>query len=332
MRILVVKLSSLGDIAQALPAVRRIAARTGATIDWVVQPEYAFLVAALPFVDTAIPFPRHRFLPGLPAFLLAVRRHRYDAVVDLQGLLKSAFAARCAPRRRGAKCYGPATAREGAGRFYHAAPPLRSGPRPHSAREMLDVADLLAPPPPDEAPLPPLRMDLPPLPFESSDHTGPRIVFTPFSRWPTKDWPPDAFAAVGRRLCAEYGARIRILGGPADVPAGQALAAATGSSVHNDCGRFSLLETCAVIADSDLLVGVDSGPLHWADALGIPLVAVYGATDPVRTGPFHQPESVIAAESLPCRPCHKRECARGDLACLATLSPDAVYRAACARL
>ena len=332
MRILVVKLSSLGDIAQALPAVRRLAARTGAAVDWVVQPEYLPLVAALPFVENAIPFPRRRFLPGLPAFLRAVRRRRYDAVLDLQGLLKSAFAARCARRLRGAKCFGPATAREGAGRFYHAVPPLRPGPRPHSAREMLDVADLFAPPPPDEAPLPPLQMDLPPLPFVPSANTGPRIVFAPFSRWATKDWPPAGFAEVGRRLCAEYGARIRILGGPADAPSGQALAAAIGPSALNDCGRFALPETLAVIAESDLFVGVDSGPLHWADALGIPLVAVYGATDPVRTGPFHHPESVVVAEGLPCRPCHKRECARGDLACLATLPPGAVYRASCARL
>ena len=96
MRILVIKLSSLGDLANALPAVRVLKERTGASIDWAVKPEYADLLACCPDVDRMMVFPRRNFLRGLFPFLRALRRERYDAIVDLQGLLKSALVARLA--------------------------------------------------------------------------------------------------------------------------------------------------------------------------------------------------------------------------------------------
>ena len=87
-----------------------------------------------------------------------------------------------------------------------------------------------------------------------------------------------------------------------------------------------------MLKNMDLLITVDSGPMHWADAMGVPLVAVFGATDPARTGPYHQLDHVVVKEGLACRPCHSRICARVDLACLRTLEVDAVYQAALAQL
>ena len=100
----------------------------------------------------------------------------------------------------------------------------------------------------------------------------------------------------------------------------------------NWCGRTSLPELMGRLKAADLVVGVDSGPLHWADAMGVPLVAVYGATDPVRTGPWHQPDSVVTCGACKRRPCHSRTCAEGDLACLEGLDAETVFRAAAARL
>ena len=82
----------------------------------------------------------------------------------------------------------------------------------------------------------------------------------------------------------------------------------------------------------DLLVTVDSGPMHWADAMGVPLVAIFGATDPDRTGPYRQREHVVVRDGLDCRPCHARTCSRGDLACLQTLEVERVYQEALALL
>ena len=79
MRILLVKLSSLGDIAQALPAVRRLAARTDGEIHWLVQPEYAALVGALPFVSKVLVWPRHGGLGERLSALRELRRAKYDS-------------------------------------------------------------------------------------------------------------------------------------------------------------------------------------------------------------------------------------------------------------
>ena len=324
-RILVIKLSSLGDIAHGLYAVRALKERTGAAIDWVVQPEYAALLAACPDVERRIEFPRRRFWRGLPAFLRELRRERYDWIVDLQGLFKSALTARLA---RGGRRIGPAWAREGAPWFYDEQPPKASGPRGHAVDELLAVAELAAPAAGMGVPVPELR-----IPESDPDgRPGPHVALAPFSRWSTKDWPLQKFAELGRRLAREMGCRIRIMGSAADAAAGETLAAEIGEGARSLCGQTDLPGLCALLRGMDLLITVDSGPMHWADALGVPLVAVFGATDPARTGPFRQRDHVVVKDGLDCRPCHSRICARGDLACLRTLEVEAVFQAALERL
>lgn len=323
-RILVIKLSSLGDIAHALPAVRALKERTGAAIDWVVQPEYAALLARCPDVERTIVFPRRNFARGFFAFWRALRREKYDVVVDLQGLLKSALAARLA---RGARRIGPAWAREGAPRFYDAQPAKVAGPRRHAVAELMDVVDLVAP---GAGAAPEPRLDFPEA--ESDGAPGPLVAFAPFSRWATKNWPVEKFADLGWRLAAEMGCRIRIVGGREDEAAGEELARKIGEHAENLCGKTDLPGLCSLLKSMDLLVAVDSGPMHWADALGVPIVAIYGATDPARTGPYRQLDRVVAKAGLSCRPCHARTCARGDLACLRTLDVETVFQTVLARL
>jgi ADP-heptose:LPS heptosyltransferase len=328
-KILLVKLSSLGDIAQALPAVRRLAARTDGDIHWLVQPEYAALVGALPFVSKVLVWPRHGGLGERLSALRELRREKYDAVLDLQGLLKSALPASLARRTQGAEKYGlpPPAAREHAWNLYHVLASLPAEKRLHSADEMMAVVDAFAPPPAEgEAPLPPLDMRLPPLPVPPPEETGPWVVLAPFSRWETKNWPAGKFAETAKILRADWGGSFWILGGKGDNAQGERLAQAIGKGARNCCGAFNLLETCAVLHAADLLLAVDSGPLHWADALGTPAISIYGATDPARTGPYGQLDRVVAAEGLPCRPCHKRICANGEkpLACLEAVTPAAV--------
>ncbi|NLG34028.1 MAG: glycosyltransferase family 9 protein [Lentisphaerae bacterium] len=324
-RILVIKLSSLGDIAHALPAVRTLKEETGAALDWVVQPEYASLVACCPDVERVIEFPRRgvfrRFIP----FLRELRRERYEAIVDLQGLMKSAVAARLA---RGGRRLGPAWAREGAPWLYDARPPRRPGPRGHAVDELMDVVRLLAPGA-GAAPEPILRIAEE---AAADGRPGPYVAFAPFSRWNTKNWPLEKFAELGRRLVAEMGCQIRIMGGRGDEAAGHALAGQIGEGARSLCGQTDLRGLCARLRTMDLLITVDSGPMHWADAMGVPLVAVFGATDPARTGPYRQLNHVVAKGGLPCRPCHSRTCARGDLACLRTLDVGDVLQAAMERL
>lgn len=191
----------------------------------------------------------------------------------------------------------------------------------------MDVVDLVAP---GEATPPEPTLVFPEA--ESDGDPGPHVAFAPFSRWETKDWPTGKFAELGRRLVAEMGCRIRIVGSLENEAQGEALARQIGEGARNLCGKTDLPGLCSLLKSMDLLVTVDSGPMHWADAMGVPLVAVFGATDPVRTGPHRQWAHVVAKMGLDCRPCHSRICARGDLACLRTLDVDAVYQAALKRL
>ena len=323
-RILVIKLSSLGDIAHALPAVRALKERTGAAIDWVVQPEYAGLLAHCPDVERAIEFPRRHFARRCFSFLRALRREKYDVILDLQGLLKSAIVGRLAHGRRR---LGPAWAREGAHWFYDVRPVRVAGPRRHAVDELMDVVALIAP---GEGLAPEPRLDFSEV--ENDDGPGPHVAFAPFSRWDTKNWPAEKFAELGRRLVLEMGCQIRIVGGRADEAQGEALARQIGERANNLCGKTDLPGLCSLLKGMDLLVTVDSGPMHWADAMGVPLVAIFGATDPARTGPYRQLGHVVAKTGLECRPCHSRNCARGDLACLQALDVEPVFQAVLSRL
>jgi lipopolysaccharide heptosyltransferase I len=323
-RILVIKLSSLGDLAHALPAVRALKRRTGAEIDWVTQPEYVPLLECCPDVNRILAFPRRNVIRQGAAFLWSLRREKYDAIVDLQGLMKSALVARLA---RGKRRVGPAWAREGSHYIYQDQPARPEGPRRHAVEELMDVVDLVMPGDtvPEE-----LNLQFPEA--EADGRPGPHIALAPFSRWATKDWPVEKFVEVARRLASEMGGQIRIIGGPDHVSQGNSMARQIGPAAKNLCGKTDLIGLCSLLKGMDLLITVDSGPMHWADAMGVPLVAIFGATDPARTGPYHQRNHVVTQQGLACQPCHSRSCARKDLACLTTLESDVVLQAALARL
>ncbi len=281
-RILVVKLSSLGDLFHALPAVHLIRRHTGASVDWVCHGIYAELVAKFGPVDRVLRFPRDRFARDGRAFFRALRERDYDLALDFQGLMKSALVARAA---RAGRRIGPSFGREGSRLFYDAV----AGPTDknrHAVEECLDTARYLgAPVEPVEFPVefPAHPLDLPP----------PRIGLLPCSRRPEKNWPGARFAELGRALLSERGGSVLVLGGPADRPVCDALAAAIGPGAHNRCGRTSLVELGGLVRALDLLVTVDSGPMHMAAAVGTPTVAVFGPTDPVRTGPYGARHRVV---------------------------------------
>jgi heptosyltransferase I len=138
-RILIIKLSSFGDIFHALPAVNNLKIALDAEIDWVTQPEYVDLVKCFPVISTVIPFPRREFMTRGLGFFRTLRGRHYDLVIDLQGLLKSAIVARLA---RGTRTIGPSFQREGA-RFFYDAVAGRCNKNRHAVEENLDVVRYL---------------------------------------------------------------------------------------------------------------------------------------------------------------------------------------------
>ena len=126
--------------------------------------------------------------------------------------------------------------------------------------------------------------------------------------------------------------RFAILGGAEDKPLGGIVAHADPERCFNLCGQTSLPEMVEWVRLCDLMITNDTGPMHVAAALGKPLVALFGPTEPRRTGPYRQLDSVLRID-LPCSPCLKSYCTyEKPNECLNAISPAAVFEFACQKL
>jgi len=289
MRILIVKTSSLGDLFHALPAVHLLKQAYGAEIDWVVNTEYAGLVECFTDVRRVIPFPRNGLWSNLGTFRQKLRAERYDLIVDLQGLMKSALICRMAKRGAGANILGPSFQREGA-RLLYSAVVGRKDKNRHAVEENLDVLRWLKQP------------DMPvefPIQFPESDalrvEQHPSVVFVPCSRHAAKNWPAKRFVQLGEQLKAQ----IILVGAPADLDVCTYIEnALPEGAATNLCGKTTVLELGGILQQADLVVTVDSGPMHMASAIGIPCLAIFGPTDPLRVGPYGEQHRVLRASEV----------------------------------
>jgi len=318
MRILIVKLSSLGDLFHALPVAACLRRNWNTQIDWVTNAAYAGLVSKFAPVDRVIPFPRRNFLRHASSFLRELRQEPYDFIFDMQGLLKSALVTRVA---RGEKRIGPSFHREGSIFFYHAVTGPRDKQR-HAIEENYDLIRFLG-----------LNADAPSFPVQweipaAYPEGKPRVAIIPRSRWITKNWPAASFAEVARSLASR--AHLFVFGAPGDEPVCEDITRAAGPAATNMCGRTSLLSLGGWMSVMDLVITVDSGPMHVAAAAGAPVLAIFGATEAARTGPYGSRHRILARRDLACRPCLSRTCQLPgrDIRCLTGLAPDTVIEAA----
>ena len=332
LKILILKPSSLGDVIQALPVLRLLKrAFPDAQIFWWLNAELSGLLEDDPDLAGIFLFHRKgwRTLPRWREAFQTVqemRRHEFDWILDLQGLARSALAAWLA---KGQTTVGVEDRREGAFGFYDLAVP-RPGPGVHAVDWYLAVLKKLGVP-----------VDwnfawLPENPgrrrqFEQRWPLGSHrwIIVQPGARWENKRWPIEFFSqTVGELAEADPELRFAVLGSANDQPLGQRIAAAAKGRVLNLAGLTSLPEMIEWIRSCSLMLTNDTGPMHAAAALNKPIVALFGPTDPYRTGPYGQPGSALAI-SLPCEPCLKPTCHYCQpLECLRGLSPGRVVSAA----
>ncbi len=320
-RVLIVRLSSLGDLFHALPTAHNLRVATGGTLDWVVQEEYADLVRTFEGVRRVIPTSRRDFVRQLPTLWRALREERYDWVIDLQGLLKSALVVAMA---RGRRKIGPSYHREGSRLFYHRTAGRRDRGR-HAVEQGLDVIQHLG-----------FQRLTPSFPvrFPRVAHPADRmqVALLPVSRWPSKNWPPEHFAALARLLLRDPRLRLSLLGGAADEAVCARIAEGLDETrVANLAGRLSLVELGGWLRSMDLLIANDSGPVHMAAAVGTPTLVLFGPTDAARTGPYGPGHRIIRAPD-PCAPCFRRECRRHGHPCMRDITPESVAREARAML
>src|SRR6185436_2449162 len=150
------------------------------------------------------------------------------------------------------------------------------------------------------------------------------IALQPGARWSNKRWPIGYFIELQRQLAAQLpDARFVVLGGGEEKWLGQQLTQAAPERCLDLTGQTSLLEMIEWLRLCELMVTNDTGPMHVAAALGKPVVAVFGPTEPRRTGPYGQLDHVVQ-HPLPCVPCLKPRCAWPQpMECLTAISPAA---------
>jgi heptosyltransferase-2 len=156
---------------------------------------------------------------------------------------------------------------------------------------------------------------------------GPWVGLAPGAAYgPAKRWPPARFAALAGELHRLLQARLLLLGGPEDRPVAAQVQEHFRFPVLDLTGKTNLRQALGVLRRLDLLVTNDSGLMHAAAALGVPLVAIFGSTDPAATGPFTSRASVLH-HPLPCSPCFLRTCPE-DYPCLTAITVDQVMATA----
>jgi len=312
-RVLLIKMSSLGDLIHVLPTVEALKRGLGCHLTWVVNAIYADFVRCCPAVDAVLPFDRQQPVRHLPGFLRGLRRKGYHLALDLTGLLRSALIAWFASAD---VVLGASYEREGARLFYHA----RVGPRMldrHAILQNLDAAAYLGIE--TDPGVFPLRFPAPATPLPAH---RPLAVLIPGARWATKRWPVERFAAVAAGLLAE-GVHVLVVGEAAPGPD-----SGWPVGVQDLRGKTSLVELGAVLSRAHLIIANDTGPMHLAAALGRPVIALMGPTDPRRTGPAGPGHRVLSGFP-PCSPCFSRTCRNPDhLCCLTAVGPEAVLAAA----
>lgn len=290
-RILFVKTSSLGDVVHHCPAVSDVArVHPGAVIDWVVEEGFAPIAAMHPAVRRVIPVAlrRWRGAPWKPAvwseiaaFRRALRAEAYDAVIDTQGLLKSALIARSARGPRHG--YDAASAREAvAARFYQHHHGVDPGQHAVARNRALSAAALGFDVP--EACDYGLRASVTPSPEAVPGVRGAYAVLLTMTSRADKLWPEERWVEVMRALVAR-GIQPVLPWGDVDEQARcRRLAGAVAPANAQVPERLQLAAVAVLLATARLVIGVDTGLAHLAVALGRPTLGLYCSTDPARTG------------------------------------------------
>lgn len=154
----------------------------------------------------------------------------------------------------------------------------------------------------------------------------PWVILHPGAAYgPAKRWPVDHFTRLAGWLL-ERGLEVIIIGTAEDIPLGEQISSSLSPAPKNLCGQTTLATLLQLLKQASLVVANDSGPLHLANLLQTPVVALFGPTDPRVTGPYRQP-AVVLKKDVPCWPCRYQTCPF-DHRCLASITPEEVLAAA----
>ena len=334
MRFLIIKPSSLGDVACAMPVVALIKERyPDASVDWLVNKEYAGLAKAAG-ADRVLVIDRQAWkkISSWPKALfnyLGVAAklpfQHYDYTIDLQGLLRSGIFTALSNAK---KAIGFADGRECSPIFYDTKVTVNRK-LTHSTLCNLEVLKEIGIEKKEKWP------SFAPADTQSTlKKFGLRkkgfFIAVPLTRWKSKNWVPEFIAEVGRELKARHGWQGVLVGGN-DAKEVCAMITRIAPDVFIDlAGKTDWSQFLALSAEAVCAVTPDTGPMHVMAAAGTPMIAVMGPTDPRRHGPYGDCSKVLQSKRR-CLPCYHRDCVLGEedkpSLCMADITPEMVLEA-----
>jgi heptosyltransferase-1 len=345
MKILIVKLSAIGDVIHTLPTLTALRRHyPNAQIDWLVEEAAADLVQGHAAVNRVLVWRRREFVQFLRAgrlssavrlflsLLLALHDTRYDLIIDFQALLKSSLWIFLSRGRRKAGFGQGMEHSESSHLFLNERIPAVSMEM-HALDRGLRLLQALG------IPESQVLYDLPigedderaaeHLLIESGVRLDqPLVAINPVAKWPTKLWAAERFRELAERLL-EKGFQVVFTGSKEDRPFINEMAGALGSSGIRLDGRTTLKVLAAVYRSASVVVSTDTGPMHLAAAVGTPVVALFGPTAPRRTGPYGESHVVLRA-GVSCSPCFRKSCRTTDfepMACMNRIAVEQVVEA-----
>jgi lipopolysaccharide heptosyltransferase I len=335
--ILVIRLSSLGDVLLSMPAVKAIkAASPSATLSWIVEGGVGELLAHQDFVDRVIEFPRQTLsqalkggrlmtaVHSLRAFATRLREREYDLVLDFHGIVKSALIVKGA---RGTRKIGfnGIFAKEGSWLAYDERVGGREAQLHKVSRNMLIASHIGA------RNFPAVSLAAPPAAVSYIDRfmseqqvSGPLFAVNPFcSRGSEfKRWNLANYGELIRKVVDTTGVKSIILWGPAEKEEAIRLKEMSGDKAILACST-TVAQLHALLQRTDLYIGGDTGVMHLAAFAGVPVVAIFGPTDHRVNGPYGEHHTIVRKE-VKCNPCRDKSCK--ERTCLSSISVNEVFQ------
>jgi len=339
-KILILRLSAVGDVIRTLPAIKALKEHTPSSITWIVEEPSQDLLESQPEVDEVILFPRKRWTQGMKSlrrmwgtigemgeFIMGLRKRRFDVVLDFHGILKSGLLSFLSgsPKRIG---YDRRSTKEGNFLFSNVKVKL---PKERIGRFQRNLALLkgmgLA--------VKGLKYSLY-IPREDQEYVEsffkassslkrPLIAIHPGTSTKAlfKRWMPDQYAQLADRLTRELNATVLFTWGAGELEWVEGIRKEMKESSLLGPKTKSLTQLGEVYRRCNLYIGGDTGPMHIASLMGIPTVVIYGPTDPIENEPFGN--HIKVREEVGCNPCHKYSCK--ELVCMKAISADGVFKA-----
>ncbi len=304
--ILIIKPSALGDIALTLPVLASLRASfPDARITWLIRPEFAPLLENVPGLDDILIFQRKRLgkwwcnpqaFAALMRLFAKLRKGRFDLVLDLQGLFRTAFFAWLTGSK---KRLGMNTAREFATIFYtrkidldpdslHVIDHYRKILAASGAKTIINDFNLL----------PTAQVDKRVGQLLRDNNIGQQdyVVLVTGSAHDSKCWPVEKFAALADRVHRRFALGVVAVGVAGEKPTIDRLLKLTDAAVVDLAGQTDIPTLIALLAGARLVIGNDTGPTHIAAALNVPVIIIFGPTNPLRIRPYNRPHAVVAVD------------------------------------